>query len=423
MADKVVMIALSPTMKEGVIAQWIKNEGDTVASGDVLCEVETDKASMDYESTQEGTLLKHLLKEGDKAGVGVPIAIIGKPDEDIEALVNEAVTDIKEAQSDTSSDKDDDNTAKEENQDAPEQEPASPLKSKSSNRDHGRIKISPLARSMAQEEGIDLSKITGSGPEGRIVKRDIEKYMQDGDVGQSSNLHPGKPISTLEDKTIKISQKRKIIAQRLSESKYSAPHYYLKLTIYMDELLQARKQLNSIQEPKVSLNAFLLKFCAEAIKRHPIINASWKGDSIIQHGSIDIGLAVAQEDGLITPVVRDCANKGIVQINEELSTLIDKAKSNTLAVEEYSNATFSISSLGSFGIEEFTAIINPPGSAILAVGEIKKSPIVTNEDELEIKQAMKVSLSCDHRIIDGAIGAAFLKDLKDMMEAPIRCLY
>jgi pyruvate dehydrogenase E2 component (dihydrolipoamide acetyltransferase) len=230
-------------------------------------------------------------------------------------------------------------------------------------------------------------------------------------------------VAAATDETIPVSKKRKIIAQRLAESKYSAPHYYLKVRVAMDTLLEARKALNARAPQKVSMNAFLLKFVAEALKRHPMVNATWQGDTILKHGSIDIGLAVAQPDGLITPVVRNCGAKGILAIDDDLQELIQKAQNNRLDPEEYTNATFTITNLGSFGIQEFTAIINPPGSAILAVGEIRKEPVVGENDELFIHSMMTLTLSCDHRVIDGAIGAAFLKTLKEMLEEPIRTLY
>ncbi|MBD3305877.1 hypothetical protein GF339_05790 [candidate division KSB3 bacterium] len=247
--------------------------------------------------------------------------------------------------------------------------------------------------------------------------------MSEPQVPSAATTQPSAAAPPLADETLNVSQKRKIIAQRLVDSKFSAPHYYLKVRAQMDEVMQARKALNARLKEKVSLNAFLLKFAAEAIKKHPIINSTWKGETIIKHGSVDIGLAVAQPDGLITPVVRDCTQKGILTIDQELKALIQKAQNNRLDPSEYTGATFTISSLGSFGIEEFTAIINPPGSAILAIGEIWKEPVVDDHDQIVIHANMRMTLSCDHRVIDGAVGAAFLKDLKDTLEHPIRVLY
>ncbi len=432
MAEKVLMLALSPTMEEGTIVKWNKKEGDTISSGDVLCEVETDKATMDYESIQEGTLLKIVKGDGEGAKVEDPIAIIGEKGEDVSELLKEIESSGGDGSKESS-----DSGAKE----APaEQAPASaaqpastPAPSEPSSAGHGpagpapqtaggRVKSSPLARAIANEAGVDLSQVTGSGPGGRIVKRDVESAAKSGAATAASGAPAGLP-SGLTRQEVPVSGKRKVIAQRLSESKYTSPHYYIKISVPADKLVEARKALNARREKKISMNAFLIKFAAEALKHHPMVNASWQGDKILMFGTIDIGLAVAQKDGLITPVVRDCGSKGVVQIDEELSTLIDKALNNKLSQDEYSGATFTISNLGSFGIEEFTAIINPPGSAILAVGAIKKEPIVGANDEIKIQTNLKLTLSCDHRVIDGALGANFLKYLNDIIEDPIRVLY
>ncbi|HZJ82541.1 MAG TPA: dihydrolipoamide acetyltransferase family protein [Clostridia bacterium] len=410
MAQKVLMTALSPTMDKGTIVKWDKEEGDQIVSGDLLCEVETDKTTMDYESIEEGALLKILVSEGEQAGIGEPIAIIGEQGEDISELLEEI-----EAEGEAQEKVEQEGEALEELEEEaqPGAEPEISL---------NRIIASPLARKIAGQKGIDLRSIEGSGPRGRIVKRDIDKAMT---VGQTSAKRAvSTPIApTLADEVIPVSGKRRIIAQRLVESKYSAPHYYLRLKVRMDALMGARTALNKSIDSKVSVNAFMIKFVAEALKRHPIINSTWQGDTILRHGSIDIGLAVAQEDGLITPVVRDCANKGIIEIDTELRILIDKALSNKLTPEEYSDTTFTISNLGSFGIEEFTAVINPPGSAILALGKMGKEAVVGAGDSIEIHSLMAMTLSCDHRVIDGDVGAVFLKDLKDIMENPIRTLY
>jgi pyruvate dehydrogenase E2 component (dihydrolipoamide acetyltransferase) len=421
MADKLLMLALSPTMETGTIAKWLKKEGDRIENGDVLCEVETDKATMEYESTMEGTLLKILVPEGGQAKVGDPIGIIGEVGEDIAAVLQE-IEDAKKAAPSEKTVKPELPSEKKEEvpSGAVQPTPATPEKSEQATQPQlkGRVKASPLARKLAQDHGLDIRLIPGSGPGGRVVKRDVEQAIQTG-VGKVGLQATG---IAMQDQTIPVSEKRKVIARRLAESKYSAPHYYLKLSVEMDGLMEARKLLNQKREQKLSMNAFLIKFAAEALKRHPIVNSTWNEDHIIQHGSIDIGLAVAQPDGLITPVVRNCGNKGIEQIDEELKVLIDKALNNKLVPEEYTGATFTISNLGSFGIEEFTAIINPPGSAILAVGMVQKTPVIGADNNIIVKNMMKLTLSCDHRIIDGAVGAAFLKDLKDMMENPIRTL-
>lgn len=429
MAEKVLMLALSPTMETGTIAKWHKQEGDSVESGVVLCEVETDKAVMDYETTQEGVLLKILLSEGEDAGVGEPIAIIGEEGEDIQDLLAEGTSEAeKPAPASEKTPEPSPETTAEDTEIPPAKSaaPASPKEEAAPSAEYSgkHIRSSPLARKLAKEAGLDLQQIKGSGPGGRIIQRDIEQAVQEARTRPEAQVTaPITQVPGLTDEVVRVSQKRKIIAQRLSESKYSAPHYYLKVVARMDEILQARKALNARATQKVSLNAFLIKFAAEAIKKHPMVNSTWNGDTIIKHGSVDIGLAVAQPDGLITPVVRNCAQKGILDIDQELTALIQKAQANRLDPEEYSGATFTISSLGSFGIREFTAIINPPGSAILAVGEIHKEPVVTEGDQIAIHSTMILTLSCDHRVIDGAVGAAFLKELKDMLEYPIRSLY
>ena len=416
MPEKVLMIALSPTMDTGTVARWRKKEGDSVASGDVLCEVETDKATMDYESSSEGTLLKILLPEGGQAKVGDPIAILGKPGDDISALLAEAA--------------------------APPPKPAAPARhvptpsapkspapapsaapaASPAPAPGARIKSSPLARKLAQARGIDLRSIRGSGPGGRVVRRDLDGLAPGEGAGPAAARAPAPVLQPGPgDEVIRVSRMRQVIARRLSDSMYTAPHYYLTVAVVMDELLAARARLNAEREKKFSLNAFLLAIAARALARHPRVNSTWNGDTILQHPAADIGLAVALPEGLITPVVRDCGHKGIAAIDAELSALIEKARAGKLAPEEYTGATFSISNLGASGIDEFTAIINPPGSAILAVGSARKEPVVEN-DAVVIRQRMRVTLSCDHRIIDGAVGAAFLRELADMLESPLLAL-
>jgi pyruvate dehydrogenase E2 component (dihydrolipoamide acetyltransferase) len=297
------------------------------------------------------------------------------------------------------------------------------------------VRASPLARKLAENSELSIEGITGTGPEGRIIKADVEKAIAASEQPAAKAVKPTpaavsasvpagvQPQAAPGDVSIPVSGKRRVIAQRLSESKFSAPHYYLKVRVEVDGMLASRKRLNEKAATKISINSFLIKFAAEALKRHPVVNSSWATDSIIQHGSIDIGLAVAQEDGLITPIIRNCGNKGLVQIEKDLQDLIEKARSNSLKPNEYTGATFTISSLGSYGIEEFTAVINPPGSAILAVGEFRKDTVVLPDDSIEIRTLMNLTLSCDHRVIDGAVGAEFLTDLRQMIEDPVRVLY
>jgi len=495
MAEKMLMLALSPTMEEGTIVTWHKKEGDTVASGDTVCEVETDKATMDYESLQEGTLLKILVQEGQSAKVEQPIAVIGEEGEDVTSLMKEIEAAAKEEPSKDEPSKDE--SAEKEAQaaqSAAAEKPAEPAAPKSpagaeskpeskpeskaketgvavkqgpapageetpaggapqavGPEDAGRIKASPLARNMAAEAGIDLTALSGSGPDGRIVKQDVEEAMKKGmpirvpagaatgsgaaygaaaGAGRaaSAGFAAGAAVSAtgIDEQRIPVGRKRAVIAKRLSESKFTAPHYYLSLSVSLDTLTESRRSLNQQRtargESKLSLNAFLMKLTAEAIKRYPIINASWEESEIHVFGSIDIGLAVALDDGLITPVVRNCGGKGIVRIDTELQELIARARSGKLTPEEYTGATFSISNLGSYGIEEFTAIINPPASAILAVGAAVKQPVELDDGSIFFDNRMKITLSCDHRVIDGAVGAEFMGALKSIIEDPLHAL-
>lgn len=446
MAEKVPMTALSPTMEEGTITSWSAKEGDTISAGDVLCEVETDKASMEYEATQEGTLLKIVVGEGGNASVGQTIAIIGEKGEDI-ADVLAAVESEGASVGGTSDDADPTEEA------APKETPSSkatesaqpkPEASKedrpqkvseapkettqqgqpSVRTDGSHIAASPLAVKLAAERNINLALVKGSGPGGRIVKRDIESFRGVSSQRVSSAVGGGGATRPpMQDEEIPVAGKRAVIAKRLSESKFSAPHYYLKSSVEMAKVVEARKFLNETLPEKVSLNAFFIKFAAEAIKRHPNINASWQGDKIVQYGSIDIGIAVDLGNGLITPVVRDCGNRGVQEIDQDLQELVQKAGEGKLKPEEYTGATFTISNLGSFGVEEFTAIINPPGSAILALGATKKTPVVKDDGTIGVGSIMKMTLSCDHRVIDGAAGGRFLADLTRLMEQPVRVIF
>ncbi len=433
MAEKVLMIALSPTMEEGTIVRWNKSEGDVVSSGDLLCEVETDKATMEYESPVDGTVLKILVPEGSAAKVADLIAVVGDKGEDIAGLLAGAVAPAPKAQPEPA-------TARGEAGAGPGPLPPAAAAApsvggapaavclswprRSSRTPEGRTKASPLARKLAREKGLDLAAVTGSGPEGRIVKRDIEQYQARpaAAVPQPATPRPA-TRSDLADERVEVSGKRKVIAQRLSASKFQAPHYYLTLSVEMDGLMASRARLNGRSREKVSVNAFIVKLTAEAIKRHPMVNAGWQGDYIQRYGSIDIALAVAVPDGLITPIVRNCGTKGILGIDQELKGLIEKARAGRLTPEEYAGATFTLSNLGAYGIEEFTAIINPPGSAIMALGKMQRQPVVAENDELVVRSLMKVTLSCDHRVIDGVLGAEFLASFKAIVENPIEALY
>ena len=438
MAEQVLMTALSPTMEEGTIVSWNKSEGDTVSPGDLLCEVETDKATMDYESTQEGTLLKIIRGEGSSSKVGDTIAILGEEGEDIADLVEKAQAapaDASEGGGEAGSEGGAEPAAA--GGSAAERAETQPQSAATSGggtgasvpSEGGVVKASPLARKLAADRGVDISQIAGSGPGGRVVKADVESFTPTGAAGAGAagaavgGFAPAAAMAPGQDVTIPVAGKRAVIARRLAESKFTAPHYYLKNSVQMDAAMGARKQLNAELPEKVGFNAFLMKFAAEALKRHPEVNASWQGDHILQFGSIDIGLAVDLGNGLITPIVRNCGNKGIVAIDRELKELVAKAGEGKLQPEEYTGATFTISNLGSFGVEEFTAIINPPGSAILAVGEIAKTVVVNDNDEIDVAQIMKMTLSCDHRVVDGATGGRFLSELRKIVENPVRVLF
>lgn len=404
MADFIRMIALSPTMEEGTIIKWNAIVGEKITAGRVICEVETDKASMEYEATDDGFLLEILVKEGEIAKIGDSIAIIGEKDDDITEFRKKASISLSEEKEIKVEEK-----KAEKKQD--EKEPVLV----------NRIKISPLAKSLASKNNININSISGSGTGGRIIKEDVEKLLS-GKTGTIAAKYE-KGIVRPENKEIEITNKKRVIAEKLSKSKFSAPHFYVKMKVICENLLRTREKLNLEEKiNKLSLNAFLIKLAAESIKKHPIINSSWMGEKILQHGSIDIGIAVALEDGLIVPIVKDCGNKGISQIDSELKILVDKARNNTITLDEITGATFTISNLGSYDVDEFTAIINPPGSAILAVGRASREVIVNENSQMEIKRVINFTLSCDHRIIDGARAAMFLKTLKENIEFPINSL-
>lgn len=447
MAEFLQMIALSPTMEEGRIAKWDIEEGQSFSAGDVLCEVETDKASMDYEAPKTSVLLKILVPAGQTAKVGDPIAIMGALGENIEGLLttqNSAQSSVQNTE-----------VPSEHAGKAASSQPTieTPLQPPAENfAPSGQPLSSPLARKRAQEVGIDLRLVRGSGPGGRVVEKDVLAFAVDrtqettaaalqgtsAAAPQRANGAPS-PRSIIAPETetaqpapaspitMQPAMKRQVIARRLSASFFSAPHYYLNKTIRAEALLELRALANEGRSEKLSLNAFLIKIAASALAKHPEINVYWReaGSSgnnssqpiIEQRQSIDIGLAVALPDGLITPVVRNCDRKTVSEINNELASLIEKARAGRLTPEEYEGAGFTISNLGSFGVDSFTAIINPPGSAILAVGAVLKKPVVEG-DIVAIGQTLSLTLGCDHRSIDGAVGAAFFADLAAMLEKP-----
>lgn len=407
------MPKLSDTMEEGVIAKWNVQEGDEVESGDIIAEVETDKATMEVEVFDSGTILKILAEEGDAVPLGQVMAVIGEEGEDISDILEEAASGNGSSESGDATEGEEESVEEEKEADEEKYDPVfGGLEDKGNGTDDGRIKASPLARKMAEERGITLSNVEGSGPHGRIIKRDIESY-------EPSEI-PAAPAATVsrEDKEHRVSQMRKTIARRLSESKFSSPHYYETIEIDMGAVWDARKQLNEISETKISFNDIVVKACATALRQHPDINSSWQGDTIIEHGDVNIAVAVGIDEGLVTPVIDNTDQKGLQRIAAEGRALAEKARERNLQPEQMEGSTFTVSNLGMFGIEEFTAIINPPNACILAVGAIREVPVVENGEIVPGKR-MKVTLSSDHRIVDGVSAAQFLNTLKRLLENPL----
>ena len=429
MAQKLMMIALSPTMTEGTIAKWRKNEGDAFAAGDLLCEVETDKASMDYEAPTSAVLLKILVPAGGKASVGQTIAIVGKAGEVPMPLDEPSPPTSREPEAPVAQPKSPTAEASPQKAESPIAPPlhGTPLAPASAS------PSSPLARKAARDLGIDIRMVRGSGPDGRVVERDVRAFSEKSSVGAFSSVVAARGEELLRAGREKgfarpsstetpVSGKRAVIAKRLSDSFFSAPHYYLKKQVLAENIAAARAAVNAKRGTSISINSIIVKLVATTLLRHPEMNVFWKGDRIEQREAIDIGLAVALPDGLITPIVRDCEAKGILQIDAEFSALIEKAKGKGLSPDEYEGAGFTVTNLGGFGIDEFTAIINPPGSAILAVGAIIKRPVVGPDNAILAAKTMALTLGCDHRTIDGAVGARFLADLASMLEDPFQAL-
>jgi pyruvate dehydrogenase E2 component (dihydrolipoamide acetyltransferase) len=406
MAEVIEMPRLSDTMTEGVISRWHKKVGDTVKPGDLLAEIETDKATMEFEAPVGGTLLHIGAEEGKPIPIGVVIAVIGKPGEDISGLLSDrkAASASSEAPPTPAV--------------AATSAPAQVSISAGSTDEGTRIKASPLARAMAREAGIDIRRVQGTGEGGRIIKRDIEAHLSEVKVSPAPTVSREAP-SPYTDQP--LTQMRKTIARRLTASMQEAPHFYLSLSISMERVTEWREKLNALSETKISFNDIILQACAKALKKHPLLNASWTGEAIRLHHEIHIGFAVAIEEGLIVPVLRHADRKGLSEIAAETRALSEKARQRKLSPEEYTGSTFSVSNLGMFGIEDFTAVINPPEAAILAVGAIQPMPVV-REGQVAIERRMKVTLSCDHRVVDGATGAQFLQTLKQLIEEPERLL-
>ena len=426
MAEIIRMPKMSDTMEEGVIASWLKKVGDEIKSGDILAEVETDKATMELESYDDGTLLHIGIKDGESVPVNGIIAIIGEKDEDISEILNEA-------SSDSSNKEEEKEPLVEENIDKKDEE----VKDEEINKDisdsikeventenissNGRTKASPLAKKIALEKGIDLKNIQGSGEGGRIIKKDLESIPSEDANIPSQKIDLPKIIAEESYDEIAVSQMRKTISKRLSESKFTAPHFYLTMEINMDNCIEGRNKINETSQVKISFNDIILKACASALRKHPMVNSSLIENKIRKNHHIHIGVAVAVDEGLLVPVIRFADNKTLTHISLEVKDLADKAKEKKLQPSDWEGNTFTISNLGMFGIEEFTAIINPNDSCILAVGGIKNTPVVKN-GEIVPGNIMKVTMSCDHRLVDGATGAKFLKTLKELLEDPIKIL-
>lgn len=418
MAEIIRMPRMSDTMEEGNIIGWLKKVGDKVEPGETLAEVETDKATMELDAYVEGTLLHIAIPEGTVAIDGI-IGVIGQPGEDWQSALNggQPAVGIKEE-------------AKTINVvEGTKEQQINPIFSNSELPDGQRIKASPLAKSIAKESGINLSQIQGSGEGGRIIKKDIVGIpTPDVDTPVTKVVQaPVQPIismanaseATYEEKS--VSQMRKTIARRLSESKFTAPHFYLSVEVDMERSMEVREQLNQHSEIRISYNDLVIRSVASALKKHPVINASWLGDRIRYNHEVHIGVAVAVEDGLLVPVIKHADRKTLSQINGEVKMLAGKAKDKKLQPDEMQGNTFTISNLGMFGIDEFTAIINPPDACILAVGGIIQKPVVKN-GQIVVGNTMKVTLSCDHRVVDGASGAQFLQTLKAILEEPLLLL-
>ena len=405
MAEVVNMPRLSDTMTEGVVAKWHKNVGDQVSEGDLLAEIETDKATMEFESFQEGFLLHIGVAEGAKAPVDTILAILGEKGEDITELLKvESAPEPKKEEPAKQAPKSVDTPKVE------EVKLTAPIPTKTKGtavESNGKAIASPLARKLADERNINLSLVKGTGDAGRIVKRDIDNYS-------GSNSAPSVERYT----EVEVSQMRKVIAQRLGESKFTAPHFYLTCEINMDKTIEARKAINTVSPVKISFNDMIVKATSMALQEHPQVNSSWLGDRIRFNEHIHIGIAMAIEDGLLVPVVRFANNKRLSEISSEVKEYGVRAKAKKLQPEDWEGNTFTISNLGMFDIEEFTAIINPPDACILAVGSIVEKPVVKN-GEIVIGNTLKVTLSCDHRVVDGVVGSKFLGTLKGYLENPV----
>lgn len=415
------MPRLSDTMTEGKVASWNKNVGDEVKEGDIIAEIETDKAVQDFESEFNGVLLHQGVAEGEATPVDKILAIIGPAGTDVSAIVSGGGKKPEAAPKKQ--------TEPKEEKQAETPTASAPVEETAQNGD--RVHISPLAKKMAEEKGIDIHTVIGTGENGRIVKKDIESYQpqtaKPAAAASQTAVAAPKPVQPVmnfvqgEDSETPNSQVRNIIAKRLSESKFTAPHYYLIVEINMDKAIQARKEINALPDTKISFNDMIIKAVAIALRKHPQVNSSWAGDKIIHHGNINVGVAVAIPDGLVVPVLKNADQMNYMQISAAVKDMASRAKSKGLKANEMEGSTFSVSNLGMYGIETFTSIINQPNSAILSVGAIVEKPIV-KDGQLAVGNVMKLSLACDHRVVDGATGSEFLQTLRTYLEQPLTLL-
>jgi pyruvate dehydrogenase E2 component (dihydrolipoamide acetyltransferase) len=424
MAEIIRMPRLSDTMEEGNIVSWLKKEGDGVVPGDILAEVETDKATMELESYFSGTLIYIGVQSGPVPVDGI-IAIIGDKGDDVQKLLSEAggvKSEETKAPQESAPVEQSSTPVVEEVKVVEQITPTAPAAVTETA--EGRLKASPLAKTLATEAGIDIASVHGSGDQGRITKRDIESYIKNPPAVEAPKAKEVKPITQappVQYGDMPVSQMRKVIAKRLSESLFTAPHFFLTMEIDMDNAIEARQNMNADGSVKISFNDFVVKACAVALRKHPMINSSWMGDKIVIHEDINIGVAVAVSDGLLVPVIQHADRKSLSFINSEVKILAGKAKEKKLQPTEMQGNTFTISNLGMFDIDEFTAIINPPDACILAVGSIAQKPVV-KDGQIVVGNIMKVTLSCDHRVVDGATGAQFLQTLKGLLEHPVKML-
>lgn len=420
----VKMPRLSDTMEEGTVAAWLKKVGDTVEEGDILAEIETDKATMEFESFYSGTLLYIGIQEGESSPVDAVLAVIGPAGTDVDAVLNAKPSIAKETGGTT-----EDKKQETKQEDTVQKSASKPVS------DGQRIFVSPLAKKMAADKGIDLSSVSGSGDNGRIVKKDIENYTPSAKIDAPKQAEVAAPTTTQskavapinlpvgEESTeeVKNSQMRKVIAKRLAESKFSAPHYYLTIEVDMSNAMASRKQINELPDTKVSFNDMVVKACAMALKKHPQVNTSWNGDATRYNHHIHVGVAVAVDEGLVVPVLKFTDQMSLTQIGGLVKDLAGRARNKKLTPAEMEGSTFTVSNLGMFGIVEFTSIINQPNSAILSVGAIVEKPVVRN-GQIVVGNTMKVTLACDHRTVDGATGAQFLLTLRAYLENPVTML-